>query len=442
MGNKVGVHHLSEPLFTVARDQSAGLFRMSAKAHSGSFAYLGYGSMRSCIFAFAAVLLGVNPFFMPRIVSRLGLVPGFLAICVAGFAMLFLSKILAKVRDEVCRNTYGGVVEKQYGKLAQYLCEILILAYSLAQMTFHQMCLSKLVCSFLEWVVGTNWLVAEAAIAVINVVVVLPCTLYIHHLTEMKYILSVPVISALFMVVLILVRAPTHISTHGQSMQTFQVSNFSIVSWEALAELLLALDCSRFVLIVSYELTGYSYRRITKILDKSYGLALIMYLIIGCLGYVAFVGSTPDWMLVDESLSPVSDWGSGTLRVLYILTLLVTLPLNMIPARLSLLHLTTGTTTHPTNKQFMFATVAILAFTVVFCVFWYETLYYFSSFALVVILACCLPSKYHSAFIYQNLPYQHEGYVAVLSALFMALTLVALLGLWSLVEISSKVQVS
>ena len=55
-----------------------------------------------------------------------------------------------------------------------------------------------------------------------------------------------------------------------------------------------------------------------------------------------------------------------------------------------------------------------------------------------VVLACCLPSNSHTAFIYQNLPYQHEGYVALLSALFMAFTLIALIGLWSLVEISSK----
>jgi amino acid permease len=393
MGNKVGVHHLSEPLFTVARDQSAGLYRMSAKAHKESFAFLGYGSMRSCIFAFAAVLLGVNPFFIPRIMSRLGLVPGFVAICVACFSMLFLSKILAKVRDEVCRNTYGGIIEKQYGKLAQYLSEILILAYSLAQMTFHQLCLSKLVSSFLEWVISTDQVVSEAAIVIINVVIVLPCTLYIRHLTEMKYILSIPVISTLFMVILMLVRAPEHISTSVHTLESFHVSNLSIVSWEALAELLLSFDCSRFVLIVSYELTGYSYRRITKILDKSYGLVLILYLIIGCLGYVTYVGSTPDWMLVDEKLAPAADWGSGTLRVLFILSLIVTMPLNMIPARLSLLHLISGTTTHPTNKQFVWSTVAILALTVTFCVFWYETLYYFSSFALVVILACCLPSK-------------------------------------------------
>jgi amino acid permease len=260
-------------------------------------------------------------------------------------------------------------------------------------MTFHQLCLSKLVSSFLEWVISTDQVVSEAAIVIINVVIVLPCTLYIRHLTEMKYILSIPVISTLFMVILMLVRAPEHISTSVHTLESFHVSNLSIVSWEALAELLLSFDCSRFVLIVSYELTGYSYRRITKILDKSYGLVLILYLIIGCLGYVTYVGSTPDWMLVDEKLAPAADWGSGTLRVLFILSLIVTMPLNMIPARLSLLHLISGTTTHPTNKQFVWSTVAILALTVTFCVFWYETLYYFSSFALVVILACCLPSK-------------------------------------------------
>lgn len=438
MGAKVGTHHLQDPIFTTGRNQSAGLYHISNKHHSSSFAYLGFGSMRSCIFAFAAVLLGVNPFFIPRIVDRLGLVPGFAAICIACFSMLFLSKILAKVRDEVCRNTYGGIVEKQYGQLAQYLCEILILVYSLGEMTFHQLCLSKLVDSFLQLAMGTDWLLVEEAIIVLNLLVVLPTTLYVHHLTEMKYILSVPVISALYMVGLILVRSPLYIHSENRSAEMFKVTNLSITSWEALAELLLVFDCSRFNLIISFELTGYTYRRITKILNKSYGLALILYLIIGCLAYSTFVGFTPTWMLVDEPLQAVPSIGTGILRVLYILTLLVMIPMNMIPARLSLLHLTAGTTTHHTHKQFFWATLVILAFTVSCCIFWDETLYYFSSFALVVILSCCLPSNSHSAFIYQNLPYQHEGYVAILSGLFMAFTLVGLLGLWSLVEISSK----
>ena len=398
MGNQIGTHHLSDPLFTVARDQSATLSRLNEKAHARTFAWVGVGSMRACIFAFTAVLLGVNPFFMPRIVARLGLVLGFVAICVSCAAMLFLMKILAKVRDEVCRNTYGGVVEKEYGKvqftqLAQYLTEMLILVYSLVQMTFHQFCLSKLAGSFLSPFFGSNWLLCESAIILLNLLVVLPCSLYVHRLTEMKSVLSIPIVSSLLLVFLLLFRSPDYIEDPAYQREGFKVTNLSIVSWEALAELLLTFDCSRFLFIICYEMTGYTYRRITKILNRSYALTLVIYLIVGCLGYVAFLGKSPDWMQVDETLLPISDWGTGILRVCYTVSLLLLMPLNVIPARVSLLHLVSGITSHHNVQAFNLATVAIVICSVVMGVFWYETLYYFSSFALVVFLACCLPSK-------------------------------------------------
>ena len=342
-----------------------------------TFSALSPGSVRGSIFTVCTITVGPS-LLMPYSFSHTGICLGLLLILLGAFTFKFYYSVMVKAFDCSLEYTYVGAMEFFYGSCMRRLVEL-----SIIMLLFGVMCAYEAVVventlgllSEFNLVVQESQGVRIAVNAFLVVAVLAPLSLG-EQLSRFRYSNAICITCVVYILAMITTEAPFYIS------ENFNYSELKLVNLDdqvatVFSIMLFSFGFSAAVPVVYAELTQRSYRRMSKVIDRSILFAALLYSLIGILGYLSYMGNVPEQVTLRGSLHPVNHLSIVISKVLVIVSLSQVLILCVVPLRLSIEQMICGVNFSYSCCRFYWVTFGIQVSIFCVCIVFPNSISYF-----------------------------------------------------------------
>ncbi|KAF0690286.1 Aste57867_18312 [Aphanomyces stellatus] len=299
------------------------------------------GSIRGSIFNLMGATLGAGALSLPYAVAVSGLTFAVLQLIVAGVLSIYSIHLLMRATDITKLKSYEDLAMFCFGKRAEFLVEISILAFSFGTAVAYLVTLGDLITPLGVLLFGPDvlWSARWFLMTLFCLCIMLPLSL-LKDVSSLQFSSMLGVFSIIFLVFAVAFRSGMHIHEFGLPAEIDYGLNLSYGPNFMLSVpiVMFAFTNQPNVFSIFTELQRPCIRRMEKVVDRATYASFSIYLTIGLTAYFAFGHTLADPINKGNILLsfPMSDALIAVARAAITFTVAVAFPLNIFPCRFSL----------------------------------------------------------------------------------------------------------
>ena len=233
---------------------------------------------------------------------------------------------------EIVDKTLGPVIYKQKAKL---ILQLNVIVYGFGSLIGYQI----LVGTFVPSIFASLGVEGDSASTLRIILMVALCSGVIFplalftNLTAFRFTSLLGTFSIIFLTFVVVCEFPFFISqnNYSQDLVLFNIDRFI---FSAFSVCLYAYSCHINLPQIQGEMINSNERRILKASSRALLVVLFPYLLTGCFGYMSTLNDTPDLIIMRDGPESISnDWVMTVAKGFMSMTLILAIPLRVIPCR-------------------------------------------------------------------------------------------------------------
>ena len=325
-----------------------------------TFSPLTPSGVRSSILNFCSSTLGAGLLSLPYAMSACGVVTGSVLMVLVGVSFLLFYSCIVRVSEFLQVFTYVGMMEASFGRRGKLVTEVVILLFMVGALAI----MDTILCSFGLRTLQELGLVQDpesqqarglfllAVVMCVQLPLVMP-----EKVQSLRFASSVSLCCVLYVALLVICQAPTYMAENTTPIAYFR---WDLKALDAIGVIFFSFDNALIIPVFYDELSNRKPKRMVKVLKRSFGLLVLLYLALGVLGYLSYAGNMPDLVVLRPSLQGTYDWPMLVGRVVYIMTLMMQIPFCLYPLRLATQQFIGGSNFERNDRQYYLLTLTYL----------------------------------------------------------------------------------
>jgi len=323
-----------------------------------TFRPLGPGSLRASILSLSSNAIGAGLLSVAYAVKLSGILLGTIFLVLGAVIFAFYYRIMTKAHDQVRVYTYVGMVKAMFGETWRRVLEICLTGLLFGILCAFQVIFSQYILDIagIFYDLNGNYEFYRRLIILGVSLGVLTPLVIPKQLTSIRYASSICIIAILYIAVVLVVQLPFYLSHEVPEVYLFKVQGGTV---DSLTLTIFAYTAMTGMPIVYQELQNRSYKRMTKVIDRSMGLSAILYICIGTVGYISLGETTPELITDRFYVFGGVDWYMIVAKFLIAVTLIAGVAINMNPLRIGVQQMFLGV--QYAHNDFYFYLITYLA---------------------------------------------------------------------------------
>lgn len=305
-----------------------------------TFSPINPGSVRGSILTFCSNAIGAGLLSLAYAVKLAGIIPGVCMLVLGCFIYRFYYRVIVRAQDKTQQFTFIGMIQSMFGETSRRVLEIcLCMALFGFLCAFQALSAQYLTDIFLIFS-------SEFDPERVRKVVLLAISLFIHtplvipkRLSSLRYASAICIFSILYIAFVLVVQTPSYLSQQTPEIRFFKLDSSVL---DALNLTLFAYDACTAIPMIYEELHNRSFRRMSKVIDRSLMLSAVLYISIGLMGYISLGEATPELITDRDYYWGELDWWMIVAKFMIASTLVAAISINMNPLRLSIQQMVFG----------------------------------------------------------------------------------------------------
>ncbi|KAJ3407450.1 hypothetical protein HDV05_005411 [Chytridiales sp. JEL 0842] len=309
-------------------------------------------------------ILGSGMLAMPSALAAVGLGLGSVMIIVSGLASSFGLTLLTICASRVGRHSsFNAVSNITYPTAAIYFdmaIAIKCFGVSISYLVIIGDLMPKVVRGFFPTIVDTSFFLDKNYWITVSIMAVIPFA-FARKLDSLRHTSALALCAVVYLVLIVVSYFIFPVPSMPPRPTWAELNWIKLDSrfFTTLPIFVFAFTCHQNIFSIYNELIDNTFKRIGKVIRLSIGTALIIYQVVGILGYLSFGNTVKSNIIQMYPSSLLITGGQLALAILFLLSY----PLQCHPARASLDKvISKGSTAPMSNTKFTVVTVCLLAF--------------------------------------------------------------------------------
>mmetsp|Transcript_69078 Transcript_69078/g.179456 ORF Transcript_69078/g.179456 Transcript_69078/m.179456 type:complete len:506 (-) Transcript_69078:139-1656(-) len=323
---------------------AAGIASVDEPRTSRSLANRACGPMtanglRHATLTLTSTALGAGVLSLGYVMRLSGLALG-VGMLMTGCFLSFISiKILMEMTVKTGKDTYAGLFAHCAGPRAGPILDFLLFFYGAGACMGYLVLIGDFVPALVAFAAprAPAWCASRELAICVAAAAVLPLAAQ-RDVSALRWVSPVSIFGLVYMAAIVTAQAPALFAAHAESAagggsapssaSSVAVATLDLHVMESFALCIFAYNCHMNVIPVAASMVMPTKARITKVSARVNGLQLLFYCLVGVSGYLSFLAETPQDILQGY---PSGNWLVAGGRLMLSCTMLVAIPLNMVP---------------------------------------------------------------------------------------------------------------
>jgi sodium-coupled neutral amino acid transporter 10 len=307
-----------------------------------TFGPMNQGSIRGSVFTLASTAMGAGYLAIPRVLEYTGLLLGMTLIVFCALVMRASLKTVMRCIFKHQIFYYPDVTEKELGRVRlkqkwAVLLEVAIILNGLGVMISYFLIVGLLAPDILNSLNahGNKILERDLTMVGLAVLVVTPLGL-MRKIGALRFKALFNVINMSFVAILVFVEFPLYAENNDFSEIRYVWGDIHIFSGFSLP--IFAYLCHQNISKIQSELVRCDEGRMDKVITRAVIIQCSLFCFLAFFAYMSLLNNLPDLIIMRRPPDQVSnDWAMVMARTLLCFTLMIAIPINLIPTRTSIL---------------------------------------------------------------------------------------------------------